>query len=111
MKVRFVVLDPCSMESHVHESELPVTFGRGTNAGIRLGDSWVSRAHCQIDQIDGTLIVRDLGSKHGTLVNRQPVAESVLLPGDEVLIGMTSVRVAWANSQSLDDSMYEPAGA
>jgi pSer/pThr/pTyr-binding forkhead associated (FHA) protein len=94
MKAKFVVVGPRSTENAVLFSELPVIVGRGPEAGIRLGDAWVSRCHCEIAELDGALVVRDLGSRHGTLVNRQPVSESLLLPGDELLVGLTSLRAA-----------------
>jgi pSer/pThr/pTyr-binding forkhead associated (FHA) protein len=93
MKATLQVYEPQSDEPHVIVAELPVTVGRGHEAEIRVDDWWVSRAHCQIDEVDGSLVVRDLGSKHGTLVNRHSIVESQLSPDDELLIGLTSLRV------------------
>jgi len=93
MKAMLQVYDPQSEEPEVFVAELPVTVGRGREAEIRLADWWVSRAHCQIDEVDGSLVVRDLGSKHGTLVNRHSIVESQLSPDDELMIGLTSLRV------------------
>jgi pSer/pThr/pTyr-binding forkhead associated (FHA) protein len=93
MKATLQVFDPQSDEPQVFVAELPVTVGRGHEAEIRLDGWWVSRAHCQIDEVDGSLVVRDLGSKHGTLVNRHSIVESQLSPEDELLIGLTSLRV------------------
>jgi pSer/pThr/pTyr-binding forkhead associated (FHA) protein len=93
MKVTLEVFEPQSDEPQVFVAELPVTVGRGREAEIRLDDWWVSRAHCQIDEVDGSLIVRDLGSKHGTLINRHSVVESQFSSEDELMIGLTSLRV------------------
>jgi pSer/pThr/pTyr-binding forkhead associated (FHA) protein len=93
MKATLQVFDSQSEEPQVFVAELPVTVGRGPEAEIRLDDWWISRAHCQIDEVDGSLVVRDLGSKHGTLVNRHSIVESPLSPEDELLIGLTSLRV------------------
>jgi len=47
----------------------------------------VSRRHCQINQDEGKLRVRDLGSRNGTYVNGQRVEEAELSAGDEIRIG------------------------
>lgn len=75
--------------------QLPVLVGRSPEAGIRLEDHWVSRRHCQIDQVDGNLVVRDLDSKHGTYVNGTRVAEAVLQPGDRLSAGASSFLVSY----------------
>ena len=61
-------------------------------ADVRVRDQWVSRRHCQLDLRDGVLVVRDLGSKHGTWVNHRRVEEATVLPGDELNIGVTTLR-------------------
>lgn len=75
---------------------LPATLGRHPEAGVRLSDSWVSRSHCEIRDRNGTLVVRDLGSKHGTYVNGKKVTtEAPLAPGDRLSVGLTSFLVEW----------------
>jgi pSer/pThr/pTyr-binding forkhead associated (FHA) protein len=69
--------------------ELPLVIGRSCDALICLDDRWVSRRHCEIDQVDGTLVVRDLGSKHGTYVNDQRINQAVLRPGDRLNVGLS----------------------
>jgi pSer/pThr/pTyr-binding forkhead associated (FHA) protein len=102
MKAKLTVIEARSNEHKMLISDLPITIGRGSEAGVRLADSWISRCHCEIDAVDGMLVIRDLGSKHGTLVNRQQVRESTLLPGDEIMIGLTSLRVSLDDSESSD---------
>jgi pSer/pThr/pTyr-binding forkhead associated (FHA) protein len=69
---------------------LPVVVGRSADAGIRLEDGTVSRRHCRIDEEGGTLVVRDLGSTNGTLVNGVAVQHSPLRPGDRLTLGRLS---------------------
>ncbi len=38
--------------------------------------------------------------RHGTLVNGQRVAEAVLLPGDELQVGLTRLRVSYTERGS-----------
>ena len=110
MKATLQVFEPQSEEPQVFVAELPVTVGRGREAEIRLDDWWVSRAHCQIDEVDGALVVRDLGSKHGTLVNRHSIVESQLAPEDELMIGLTSLRV-WLDDEAASNSLLESSQA
>jgi pSer/pThr/pTyr-binding forkhead associated (FHA) protein len=61
-----------------------VTVGRGPEADIQLVHPMVSRRHAQMTlQDDGSFLVRDLGSRNGTIVNDemlQEVARSVSAP-------------------------------
>ena len=64
------------------------TIGRGTTAGIVIPDLAVSRVHASV-RVDGqTVVVEDLDSSNGTLVNGEPIATArrsaarvVRLPG------------------------------
>jgi FHA domain/B-box zinc finger len=47
----------------------------------------VSGTHCQILVDNGKAIIRDLGSTNGTFVNRAPVKEAVLQPGQTIHLG------------------------
>jgi pSer/pThr/pTyr-binding forkhead associated (FHA) protein len=93
MEAQFVVIGPWSTEKLVLRSSLPATVGRGAAADVQVFDAWVSRLHCRIDAFDGDLVVRDLGSRHGTLVNGRHVAEHVLSPGDEIVLGTTRLQI------------------
>jgi hypothetical protein len=68
---------------------LPATIGRSAKADIRLCDPEISRVHCQIDQLNGVLLIRDTGSTNGTFVNGRRVVEAKLTPGDRVSVGQT----------------------
>jgi pSer/pThr/pTyr-binding forkhead associated (FHA) protein len=74
---------------------LPAIVGRSPQVDVHLDDPWVSRVHCEISQVNGTLVVRDLESRNGTLVNGEHIQEAHLLPGDQLTVGMTSVEVRY----------------
>jgi hypothetical protein len=62
-------------------------LGRGTEADIRLPDTGVSRKHADV-QLHGTaVVVEDLGSTNGTLVNGRRVGSQELADGDVIRIG------------------------
>ena len=71
-------------------NELPITIGRAPSASVRISDRWLSREHCTIYRDDNSLVVRDLGSTHGTYVNGQQVQEAILRSGDRISIGLTT---------------------
>ena len=81
-------------------STLPVIVGRALDADLCLDDPDVSLYHCLIDQINGTLFVTDLVSRHGTLVNGRRIDESPLLPGDELTLGSTSLFIQYERAST-----------
>jgi pSer/pThr/pTyr-binding forkhead associated (FHA) protein len=71
------------------------TVGRTARADFILDAALVSRLHCRLtaDKSD-QLIVEDLGSTNGTLVNGRRVDRQVLKAGDTVTIGRVEFEVA-----------------
>jgi pSer/pThr/pTyr-binding forkhead associated (FHA) protein len=71
------------------------TVGRATRADFILDAALVSRVHCRLtaDKSD-QLIVEDLESTNGTIVNGRPVTRQVLKAGDVVTIGRVEFEVA-----------------
>ncbi len=70
------------------------TIGRTVQTDFILDAPLVSRVHCRLtaDQSD-QLVVEDLGSTNGTIVNGRHVDRSVLRPGDTLLIGRVTFLV------------------
>jgi uncharacterized protein YraI len=65
-----------------------LTFGRGPDNDIVLDDSQVSRNHARLIRQGGEIILEDLGSTNGTLVNGKPITgQHVLQPADIISIG------------------------
>jgi Nif-specific regulatory protein len=61
--------------------------GRDPSNTIQVDHLSVSRNHCVIRRGGEEWTVRDLESRNGTFVNRIPVRERVLRPGDELQVG------------------------
>lgn len=73
-------------------STTPQVAGRQLGAEILLNDEQVSRRHVSFQEVNGTLLVTDLGSANGTQLNGQrliPNQPQPLSPGDQVKIGST----------------------
>ena len=90
MKLRLVCQDALAFPREIVVDQFPIELGRGQQSGVRIDDRWLSRRHCRVEVAeDGTLVVRDLGSRHGTFVNGRLVVEAKLAPGDELCIGLS----------------------
>ena len=71
------------------------TVGRQDECQIRIKSSQVSRRHCELFEKKGMLLVKDLGSSNGTFVNGKKIqGQQVLEPGDELMVGQVTLRVA-----------------
>lgn len=75
-----------------YELQTPVTLlGRGTDCDLRMVDPGVSRHHCELRVEDAQVVLVDLGSTNGTLVNGQPMRHVVLTDGTNVTLGRTTM--------------------
>lgn len=79
-----------------------VVLGRGTDADIQINDPGVSRRHAEIRLMpegpEGVKVVLvDLGSTNGTLVNGRRAAEAELTDGSTVRIGNTTMTLRLAD--------------
>ena len=70
-----------------------VILGRSKEADLRIDDHNVSRKHAAIYWNNGRLMIDDLGSTNGTMVNGYPVTRTVLRPSDVVAIGGSRLSV------------------
>lgn len=79
------------------ELEVPATglvVGRAPECELQLGGGLVSRRHARLSVRDDSLIVEDLGSRNGVVVNRQKVGGPTPLGhGDTVSIGVEILEV------------------
>ncbi len=75
-----------------------VILGRELGADVRINDSQVSRRHAKISKVlnpksnEAEYIVKDLGSRNGTLLNGEKITEDVLQNGDKITIGEQILR-------------------
>jgi len=75
---------------HIPLDQTTITIGRHLENDIIIDSKNVSRRHAQIRWHQGVFVIHDLGSKAGTAKNGVPVRESVLRPGDVIIIGGSS---------------------
>ena len=82
------------------------TLGRSRDADIFIPDQWLSRMHAEILLDRGGLVIADLGSKNGTLVNGARIqGPTPLRKGDQIKLGDHTVTVQWslADEETEDD--------
>jgi pSer/pThr/pTyr-binding forkhead associated (FHA) protein len=95
MRVKLTSVDPWADQIRLVVEKLPAIVGRSLDADACVEDQWVSRFHCELYDMKGTLAVRDLDSKHGTFVNGLRVQETLVLPGNRLSLGMTTLKVEY----------------
>ena len=65
-----------------------IVLGSSTSCDVQLDEPGISARHAEIRLLDGkSLLLKDLGSETGTLLNGERVDETLLGSGDEIRIG------------------------
>jgi len=87
-------------------------IGRSSGATIRLNDDGISRRHARLLQLAGEVIIEDMNSANGTLVNGEVVTHKALQDGDKIRLGSTTI-LKFTYHDRLDESfqqqMYDAA--
>ena len=68
------------------------TVGRGSDCGIRIGDTAASRKHLELIWDGQAGLARDLGSTNGSKINGERFREAALSPGIVIAIGQTALQ-------------------
>jgi two-component system, cell cycle response regulator len=95
-------------------------LGRGVECDIMVPDPSVSRKHFQIscrrmvkngEKPTLKVVVRDLGSRNGTLINYTPIRSAVLKPGDKIIAGRVILKFDQRDvaEQNFYDEIYRMA--
>lgn len=97
----------------MHKLDGPETvLGRGMQATIRLTDEGISRRHARVMNVAGQLVIEDLGSANGTIVNGDLVQRKVLADGDKIRLGSNTI-LKFQHQDKLEESfqqqMYDAA--
>ena len=84
-----------------------LVVGRSAACDVRLDDDLVSRRHARFAVLDADLVVEDLGSRNGVLVNERKIsAATVLGHGDVVGVGLQTFEVV--DAVVLEESDTQP---
>lgn len=89
VEARLVVAEGADTGTRFFLGESGATIGRAAGVEVRLSDPAISRFHAHIGCEKGCFVLRDAGSKNGTVVNNEVVAEKALVDGDLIRVGNT----------------------
>ncbi|MBO5438568.1 MAG: FHA domain-containing protein [Thermoguttaceae bacterium] len=87
------IIDGIDQGRYFESLTLPVGIGREAQNTIQLRDEKVSRYHCRIFEEEGEILLADLESTNGTLLNGQPVSVQRVFPGHLIALGQTLIIV------------------
>jgi diguanylate cyclase (GGDEF)-like protein len=91
----------------MHKIDGPeLIIGRAASATVRLNDDGISRRHCRIMMVSGQLMIEDLGSANGTLVNGELIQQQPLKEGDKIRLGATTT-LKFTYQDKLDESFQQ----
>lgn len=89
-----VVIEPKPLAGRLLTVDHPTVIGRAAEADLVLDDPFASDRHARFDRLEGRLVIEDLGSTNGTVVNGVPVVgRRALDRGDAIRIGQTIMEV------------------
>lgn len=69
-----------------------IVIGRGADTTTKLKDPEASRRHCQVQHEGNHVVLTDIGSAAGTLVNNKKITRHVLRSGDVIQAGSSQLR-------------------
>jgi serine phosphatase RsbU (regulator of sigma subunit) len=82
------VVDPNGTRRDIALSVFPFRIGRQAGNELTLRDSRVSRQQAQITDVNGTMVLEDMGSSHGTFVNGEKIVRHELKVSDQIDFGV-----------------------
>jgi pSer/pThr/pTyr-binding forkhead associated (FHA) protein len=80
----------------------PVVIGTAQEAEVHLDDPAVAPYQCMLDRTDDMVVLWDLKTGHGTLVNDVPITRASLTPGDKLTLGRTDLVVLFDQTNRPD---------
>jgi transcriptional regulator with PAS, ATPase and Fis domain len=79
----------------------PLVIGTGADCDLVVVDPRVSRQHCELRLTRKGIVLRDLGSKNGTLVGKVAIKEALLPPSVPVTLGGSRLTIRAEGAPSL----------
>lgn len=78
----------------------PLVIGSGSDCDLITPDRSVSRRHCSVQLLPDGVLVRDFGSKNGTLIRGVLIREALLPLNEEAVIGHSSFEIAQSGQET-----------
>ncbi len=102
--MEYRLIQPSSLKQWKIEDER-VLIGRSPDSDIVLDHPTVSKTHATIFMLGGKVIVKDLDSTNGTLINGQIVHQQFIIEGDFISFGALSLR--FESSENFSGSNFD----
>ncbi len=110
MNLKLLIIQGKPAGKHLALTRDKYYIGRGPECDIRLDSELVSRQHCLLRVTDEAIILRDLASRNGTLVNGKLVeGELALESGDQVQIGTLVLQVEYDGGSTAPETVNRGA--
>ncbi|HWR05536.1 FHA domain-containing protein [Sporomusa sp.] len=93
-----------------HEQIVLGRTGHTEKPDISFENKFISRKHCLLQISETAIILTDLHSKHGTLVNKQPVTPGlpiVLKHNDRIILAQGAAVLRYISPENPDDATLE----
>jgi pSer/pThr/pTyr-binding forkhead associated (FHA) protein len=94
MEIKLVVVGGDAPEKEF-SLELPAVIGRQRDADVTLAHPLISRRHCELYQVNESLVVKDLDSLNGTYIGEKRITEDVLPAGGLLTVGAVTFRAVY----------------
>lgn len=110
-KLHLTLVDTPNKVIDLTDATLPTVIGRDSEvAQVVIPDSQASRAHCSLDIEDDKVMIEDMGSRNGTLLNGQKVTRARVYHGDIVKLGKTHVTFEIGENKPIDSLVGQRLG-
>ncbi|AWV07386.1 FHA domain-containing protein [Marilutibacter maris] len=87
----------------------PLLVGRQRACEVRIDEPGFAERHARLEPHPEGVVLRDLGSEHGSRVNGRPVRHALLMPGSQVMFGTQHRFVVEAATMPTHPSLTLPA--
>lgn len=77
----------------VSANQFPALLNENVRSGVQCDDTIPGSHHCLLSIVEGQLVVWDLGTPGGTLVNGARVNKAAVKPGDTLSLAGTNFQV------------------
>jgi len=79
--------------ANVSANQFPAILNQDSRSGVQCDDTIPGSHHCLLSIVEGQLVVWDLGTSGGTLVNGTRVTKAAMKSGDTLSLAGTSFQV------------------
>ena len=102
-----IVAGPAAGTGHMIDGT--ATVGRGRSADLVIDDPTVSREHASLSVEGMTLVIQDLGSSNGVLVNGSRIEDARRLgAGDLIQLGATEIKIRLETTEPDESTPADP---